>query len=350
VLAHEFGHYAGGDTRIGAWTWRTRATISHTIASLHDEDSWGMRIVQQPFIWYGNAFLRITNAISRRQEFAADAWAARIAGRDANVSTLRKLHRLGPAYNAYWDQEVTPALKVGAVPPFGPGFARFAAAPRIAEACDKAFARELEEEKSDPYSSHPTLAERLAAVEVLPPGAQDGDATPAVEILDGPEQLERATLDWLARNSDAPPLESISWQDVGDRVYRRIYEEMVAERPRVLDGVTTATIADALRNPGPIARRAFGDGVREDTHPIVQSTLGAAFVLALTAQGWTIDAPLAEPIACRRGDDRIEPFTLLDEMASGEMSSERWDEVRAAHGIEDAPLARSAAAEKEVAA
>ena len=235
------------------------------------------------------------------------------------------------------------------MPPFGPGFARYTAAPRITEACDKAFARQLEEEKSDPYSSHPTLAERLAAAEALPPGEPDSDQTPAIEIVEAPEQLERATLDWIAAKSDAGPLESISWQDVGDRVYRRIYEEIVAERPRVIDGVTTATIADAVRDPGPIARRAFGEGVREDTHPLVQSTLAAAFVLALTGQGWTIEAPLAEPVACLRGDDRIEPFTLLDEMTSGEMTSERWAELRAAHGIEDTPLGSPVRAE-EVAA
>jgi Zn-dependent protease with chaperone function len=37
VLAHEFGHYAGGDTRLGPWIWRTRETIGRTIDKLTDE-------------------------------------------------------------------------------------------------------------------------------------------------------------------------------------------------------------------------------------------------------------------------------------------------------------------------
>ena len=37
--------------------------------------------VRVPFIWYGNAFLRITAAIWRREEFAADPCAARPVGR-----------------------------------------------------------------------------------------------------------------------------------------------------------------------------------------------------------------------------------------------------------------------------
>ena len=77
VIAHELGHYAGGDTRLGPWIYRTREAIVRT-----DRRSSATRTATiagrrppsaQPFIWYGKAFLRITNAISRRQEFAADA-------------------------------------------------------------------------------------------------------------------------------------------------------------------------------------------------------------------------------------------------------------------------------------
>src|SRR5262245_11016404 len=63
VIAHELGHYAGGDTRLGPWIYRTRATIGRTIQRLTKagDDMWSRRLVRMPFIWYGNAFLRITN-------------------------------------------------------------------------------------------------------------------------------------------------------------------------------------------------------------------------------------------------------------------------------------------------
>ena len=38
MLAHEFGHYSGGDTRLGPWIYRTRATIVRTVQQLSDED------------------------------------------------------------------------------------------------------------------------------------------------------------------------------------------------------------------------------------------------------------------------------------------------------------------------
>ena len=66
VIAHEFGHYAGGDTRLGPWIYRTHDTIGRTISRLSDEDGdegWTQRAVRPPFIWYGKAFLRITSAI-----------------------------------------------------------------------------------------------------------------------------------------------------------------------------------------------------------------------------------------------------------------------------------------------
>ena len=68
VIAHELGHYAGGDTRLGPWIYRTREAIVRTVSHLGDDDgdeSWSQAAVRQPFIWYGKAFLRITNAISR---------------------------------------------------------------------------------------------------------------------------------------------------------------------------------------------------------------------------------------------------------------------------------------------
>lgn len=38
VIAHELGHYRGGDTRLGPWIYRTREAIGRTIAQLSDED------------------------------------------------------------------------------------------------------------------------------------------------------------------------------------------------------------------------------------------------------------------------------------------------------------------------
>jgi heat shock protein HtpX len=43
VLAHEFGHFHGGDTHIGPWIYRTRAGIGRTLSTLQrmsDSKNW----------------------------------------------------------------------------------------------------------------------------------------------------------------------------------------------------------------------------------------------------------------------------------------------------------------------
>jgi Zn-dependent protease with chaperone function len=44
MLAHEFGHYHGGDTKIGPWIYKTRGAIVRTVNSL-GSGSW----LQKPF-------------------------------------------------------------------------------------------------------------------------------------------------------------------------------------------------------------------------------------------------------------------------------------------------------------
>jgi Zn-dependent protease with chaperone function len=76
VLAHEFGHYYGGDTRLAPWIYKTREAILRTVGHLSRRGS----ILQFPFVFYARLFMRVTQAISRAQEYAADALAARTVG------------------------------------------------------------------------------------------------------------------------------------------------------------------------------------------------------------------------------------------------------------------------------
>lgn len=40
VLAHEFGHYHGGDTALGPWIYRTRAAIERTLIGMSRHSKW----------------------------------------------------------------------------------------------------------------------------------------------------------------------------------------------------------------------------------------------------------------------------------------------------------------------
>jgi Zn-dependent protease with chaperone function len=77
VVAHEFGHYYGGDTRLGPWVYKTRATMARTLLGLSQPNmALGalsrfavIRLthfaVIKVLVAYWNLFLRITQLISR---------------------------------------------------------------------------------------------------------------------------------------------------------------------------------------------------------------------------------------------------------------------------------------------
>jgi heat shock protein HtpX len=110
VLAHEFGHYVSGDVSLGPWIYKTRAAIDRAVAGSQ------YRFLAVMFVWYGRLFLRLTQAVSRRQEFLADEISARVAGADAAISALRRTSALAAAHPAYMYGDVMPVVQAGYLP------------------------------------------------------------------------------------------------------------------------------------------------------------------------------------------------------------------------------------------
>jgi heat shock protein HtpX len=182
VLAHEFGHYHGGDTALGPWIYKTRAAIGRTLHGLSQHTPFLMK----PFEWYGKAFLRITHAISRRQELAADALSARVSGTTTTIDALKATHGAGMAFEPYWHTEVVPTIQRGFRPPLADGFRHFVAAPAIASGVTAVLETEIAEGKVDPYDTHPPLRERIRALEAAPVTKEvtADDSSFAISLLD----------------------------------------------------------------------------------------------------------------------------------------------------------------------
>ena len=125
VIAHEFGHYVGGETKLAPVIYRTREAIGRTIISLARSDHVITRLMFVPFHLYGLMYLRTTLGISRRQELDADQMAARVAGGDAFESGLVKIHAASLAMDAYMNGELGVLLAAGYRPPIAEGFSRF---------------------------------------------------------------------------------------------------------------------------------------------------------------------------------------------------------------------------------
>ena len=339
VLAHEFGHYSGGDTRLGPWIYRTRETIERTVEQLSaHRGSLARELARWPFIWYGRSFLKITAAISRRQEFAADARAARNVGRATYVGALERIHAFGPGFDYYWRSEVAPVLEHGRRPPISAGFRAYIGHSSI----EQAASAQLEFERTaetDPYDSHPPLSERIAALEGLPEGEPDRSEC-SYTLLAEPARVERDLLEFLfgAQTATAPTIE---WDAVGREVYAERARQLAAAHVALYADAMLADLPDLVAAVPSLATHVTDSGI---TNPeqYVATVLGDAVIAALAAAGWTITANPAEPVIMHRGEDILAPHQAIADLATERLDADAWRERVRELGIADLPLGAEA--------
>jgi Zn-dependent protease with chaperone function len=341
VVAHELGHYTGGDTRLGPWLQRTYDMIGRTLHGLATRRRRGQEVVRKPFEWYAHRFLRITAAIKRRQEFAADACAALHAGRDVHVAALRRVHAYAPAFDGYWRAEVAPVLEAGRRPPVSDGFGRFIAHDSIRRAAEEHLQQELAAPESDPYDTHPSLPERIAAVADLPAGEPDTSPC-AIGLLEDAAGLERRALALLF-GEEAANLETVDWDEVPRAVWLEHARALPLQFSQLLDGVTAGTLADAVgRLPETAARLTEAGQPAEDAAEIVAATLADGLLVALAEDGWEVVAAVGDPVAARRGDEVVMPRQLVAQLRAGELDAASWRERAQGLGIAELPLGEQA--------
>jgi len=344
IVAHEFGHYFGGDVKLGPVIYRTREALVRTVIALHQHSG----LLQKPFEWYAALFFRVTHAVSRHQELQADALAARIAGADALARGLRTVHGAGLAFGTYWAQEVAPVLGAGYLPPLAVGFSRFLEQPRVNDLVRQAVETEEREGKADPYDTHPSLRERLAALAgrsgpVLV--ARPGDDGRAITLLDALPEVEKELVALRTAAGDKTGgLKPLQWEDVGGAVLVPVWEEFLRENGSLLAGVTPAALP-ALDWEGLgrklIQRLGLGEGEPESPPPLPAAgfAVGAAIGFALSQRGFVIEAPPGAPVTMVRASRRIEPFELRERLAK---DPESWRTICAEIGFADLDLAAQA--------
>ncbi|MGW0602872.1 M48 family metalloprotease [Streptomyces sp. NPDC002640] len=226
VLAHEYGHYSGGDTRLGPVVVRGRLQIERTIAHFQEKadkkvakeraaqekksarrvakgkkakevDTTGVgvtyRAMARLYTWYGRFFLRASRSTARAQEFAADRNAARLTGRDATASALREVPVLSSAYDFYLESYATLGLDARTMPPHGAFFGGFGDLLSARELQLAEMRLQLPEQELSPYDSHPPIAERVRAVEALgDDGRADDGRGSALDLLADPQAAAAA--------------------------------------------------------------------------------------------------------------------------------------------------------------
>lgn len=207
VLGHELGHYSGAHTRLGAPVYRGRVALVAAVQGLGNHP-W----VQKIFYGYTKLYLRVSQAVSRKQELEADEFAVAIAGRAAMAGALRRIHGTAAAWDVYMDSYVAMTGIGGNRPAalFG-GFRALVGDPaRQAELGKKA----EEPEETSPYDSHPSLHERLAAIALLPEPAHTPDPRSAMALLRDPAVAVEAVERSMWTPQALTELTPVSWEEL----------------------------------------------------------------------------------------------------------------------------------------
>ena len=335
VLAHEFAHYYGGDTRLGPWVYKTRGAIIRVFENVGSLRKLArLAVLQMMYLfvttllrWYFILFMRITNLISRRQEFRADELACIVAGPQPLIDGLRIINSAGAAWPTYWQAEVAPLLDSGAVPGIGEGFASFVAVPDISSQITTILQKQLDRTKGDPYDTHPLLQERIAAAGRIAPSVAALESQPARSLLDNPASLELSFLRALLPALSTETLKYVAWDDVAEEVLVPGWRASMKTHGPLFQSLTMGTAPDALTRldaigetlPNPKGILLSGSQRRA----MASDLLGVAASLSLVDHGWSLEARPGF-LYLQKDAVQLNPFRAVNELMTGTRTSEEW--------------------------
>jgi heat shock protein HtpX len=350
VIAHEFGHFDGGDTKLGPWVYKTRAAMGRTVSNLYDTaESLGehsfivglvLTVVAAPFKWMAIGYLRLAQAVSRQQEYSADALAARVVGAGVLVSGFQKLEVASAASDAYIEYEVLPLVKMRMAPPFFSGLSSFS--DRYREKLGQADHDNVKTGEADPYDSHPPLSARIEALRQMPSAkpllSPHGDPPLAVTLLVEPEKLAHAVLEFHADG----PLETIGWEDSAAHLLAA-QRDALAPYLGWLKGRPAAQLRwDRATHNALLSRHPQASAVLDQLpDDVIQQVASNIFVqalhVALADAGYTARTAPGEPIVMVRDDKTINVLEQVTRLQSGELDAGEWTAFWTEAGLDEHP-------------
>ncbi|MGX7828042.1 M48 family metalloprotease [Actinokineospora sp. 24-640] len=277
VLCHELGHYARGHTRLTALAYRGSVALRGARAAIA-EAALGDAVTRmyaglpfRLFSAYAWVYDRATLGPRRKQELAADAAAARVAGKEVTADALLASARTAAA----WSDFTARFLDRAPTPPDDP-VAAFSAMLADPDYRDRLAAAEFDGPEPTWRDSHPSLRTRLARLARLPETPEDPDRRPATDLVDAP----------------SPRRGGVPWREWVAAAAARRAEELAAPLLAALGPEPSpAQVLDLLES---------GDRDRVTTRVAVTALVGQAMVRA-GAAAWS--APWIDPPRLIAGDD-----------------------------------------------
>lgn len=220
VIAHEYGHLAGGHNKFTRWIGRQRITFGllHDHVKQRREDNAVNRVLAGMLDWFAPYFNAYTFVLKRQHEYEADALSSAIAGAQSISSALIRTNLLaGWLRDKFWKKIYEQAVQ-HAVPPFMPFVSmRKLLVVTMDEWSTKERLDQVWKDESDIYDTHPCLRERVLAVEQRP-------ALPGIFKACAADALLGKFAQTLAREFDEKwwAGEKQKWQSYHGRYHRSI--------------------------------------------------------------------------------------------------------------------------------
>lgn len=221
VLAHELGHFAGGDTAASAKIARRVTFMAHVTERAGVLWRWFFRL-------YTRLYALVAAPVAREAERRADELSLLAAGRAA-AEAHRAVKRASVAQDALFDHWVPRFDLAGRRASLGEAMRRIIAANRAA--VDTAVEERLAMEQTSRYDTHPPTRERIAFFEAAPVRPEsDDDTTPALALLGGGSAwLDHAEGIFLTLD-----LPLASWDEVMNRAAERSLDDAASRIAKVM--------------------------------------------------------------------------------------------------------------------
>lgn len=218
VVAHEYGHIAGGHGKMSRWIYRQRSTfdVLYEHAQERRESNLPNGLIAVLLDWFAPYYNAYTFVLSRQDEYEADAVSRKMAGASMAASALTRIRLLSTWLHGDFWPKLYDQAKQHATPQIMPFSAmRKLFAVTMDEWATKERLLGIWKADSDVYDTHPCLRERLEAMEqrAVMPGAVTTSAADAM--------LGKLTLT-LARELDEGwwAAEKSKWQNYHKRYTR----------------------------------------------------------------------------------------------------------------------------------
>jgi hypothetical protein len=193
------------------------------------------------------------------------------------------------------------------------------------------------QEQSDPYDTHPSLKERIAALQGLPAGKSMNDCEALTLLPTAIENYENLLLKEMITQEEAfKKLKPIPWEETVQYAFLPHWQKTVETYEPILKDLTPSMLFETARNIPSLFENVARIGKflpanlqaaqvpAEKQLEVINNVIGSALVSTLNLAGWTIKANPGEAVTCIQGTKELQPFLLFFRLAAQQTSAEQW--------------------------